>query len=156
MSSLFSPRDLECDFEGQASIQGSLGDKCWGGLGREREIHGDCAVSQTGPRSCGRHRRQCSEQGHGGTEWSPAAQARTSKELTGKSTLTSHRTHSVLGHPPLPHTHPHPLPAKQNLTQGPRAQVDALLLQVRKSDLAGTESSCHSSSKRVCPSLSYD
>lgn len=54
------------------------------------------------------------------------------------STLTSHRTHCVLGHPPRPHAHPRPLPAKQNLIQGPRAQVSALLLQVRKGDLAGT------------------
>lgn len=37
MSSLFSPRDLECEFEGQASIQGFLGDKCWSGLWEERE-----------------------------------------------------------------------------------------------------------------------
>ena len=58
------------------------------------------------------------------------------------STLTSHRTHSVLAQLPHLHAHSHSPPLQSRTSfrgLGPRS---ALLLQVRKSDLAGPESSC--------------
>ena len=61
-------------------------------------------------------------------------------ELTGMSTRISHRTGSFLSDPPHSYTHPHPLPAKRGLSQGPGAQASPPFT----GDLTGTERSHHS------------